>query len=113
MIIVNHILVKGTITVARIPAVADNVGKEVVFNNWAPFIDCISETNNMQIANAKDIDVVMSMYNLIVYVNNYLKTSGSLWQYYRDELALNNGAIVNFHATNNSASFTFKQKTHL
>ena len=67
----------------------------------------------MQIANAKDIDVVMPMYNLIVYVNNYLKTSGSLWQYYRDELALNNGAIVNFHATNNSASFTFKQKTHL
>ena len=113
MIIVNHILVKGTITVARIPAVADNVGKEVVFNNWAPFIDCISETNNMQIANAKDIDVFMPMYNLIVYVNNYLKTSGSLWQYYRDELALNNGAIVNFHATNNSASFTFKQKTHL
>ena len=113
MIIVNHILVKGTITVARIPAVADNVGKEVVFNNWAPFIDCISETNNMQIANAKDIDGVMPMYNLIVYVNNYLKTSGSLWQYYRDELALNNGAIVNFHATNNSASFTFKQKTHL
>ena len=113
MIIVNHILVKGTITVARIPAVADNVGKEVVFNNWAPFIDCISETNNMQIANAKDIDVVMPMYNLIVYVNNYSKTSGSLWQYYRDELALNNGAIVNFHATNNSASFTFKQKTHL
>ena len=113
MIIVNHILVKGTITVARIPAVADNVGKEVVFNNWAPFIDCISETNNMQIANAKDIDVVMPMYNLIVYVNNYSKTSGSLWQYYRDELALNNGAIVNFHATNNSVSFTFKQKTHL
>ena len=32
----------------------------------------------MQIANAKDIDVVMPMYNLIVYVNNYLKTSGSL-----------------------------------
>ena len=80
MIIVNHILVKRTITVARIPAVADNVGKEVVFNNCAPFIDCISEINNMQIANAKDIDVVMAMYNLIVYGNNYSKKWGSLWQ---------------------------------
>ena len=39
--------------------------------------------NNTQIDNAKDIDVVMSVYNLIEYYDNYWKTSGSLWQYYR------------------------------
>ena len=40
---------------------------------------------NTQVENAKDIDVVMPMYSLIEYSENYSKTSGSLWQYYRDE----------------------------
>ena len=53
----------------------------------------------------------MVMYNLTKYSNNYLKTSGSLWQYYRDEPALNNaGAIDNFHAADNSVSFKFNEK---
>ena len=53
----------------------------------------------------------MPMYNLIKYGHNFLKTSGSLWQYYRDEPALTNGgAIANFHAGINGALFKFKQK---
>ena len=61
---------------------------------------------------AKDIDVVISMYNLIKYSNNYSKTSGILWQYYRDESAFdNNGANFDFlDNDNNSASFKFKTK---
>ena len=39
--------------------------------------------NNTQIDNAKDIDVVIPVYNLIEYCDNYSKTSGSLWQHYR------------------------------
>ena len=51
----------------------------------------------------------MPMYNLKEYGNNYSKTSGSLWQYYRDEPALNNdGTLGNFPG--NSVSFTFKQQ---
>ena len=45
----------------------------------------INEINNTQIDNTKDIDIVMPMYNLIENSDNYAKTSGSLWQYYRDE----------------------------
>ena len=107
-----YILAKGAITVARVPAppAADNVGKEVVFKNCAPFTGCISEINNTQIDNSKDNNIVVPMYNSIAYGDNYSKTSGSLWRYYRDERALNNGAIVNFYAANNSASFKFKQK---
>ena len=41
--------------------------------------------NNAHIANAKDLDVVMPMYNLIDYSTNYSKTSRILWQYYRDD----------------------------
>ena len=50
---------------------------QVLFKNCAPFTDCISEVSNTQIDNAKDIDVVMPMYNLIEYGDNYSKISGS------------------------------------
>ena len=50
-----------------------------------PFTDCISEISNTQIHNEKDIDVVMPMYNLIEYSDNYSKISWYLWQYYTDE----------------------------
>ena len=55
--------------------------------NCAPFINCISEIDNTQIDNTKDIDIVMPMYNLIEYSDNYAKTTGNLWQYFRDEPA--------------------------
>ena len=106
-------ILKRTISVA--PQAGDstnNVGKEFVFKNCAPFTYCISERNNTQIDNAKDIDVVMPMYYLIEYSDNYSKTSGSLWQYYIDEPFMDaNVAIAIFSAANNrSASFKFKQK---
>ena len=50
-----------------------------------PFTNCISEIINTQVDHAKDIDIVMPMYNLIEYSDNYAKTTGSLWQYFRDE----------------------------
>ena len=56
----------------------NNTNKKVVFKNCAPFTDCIREINNTQVDNAKDIDIVMPMYNLIEYSDNYSKTSASL-----------------------------------
>ena len=53
----------------------------------------------------------MPMYNLTKYSDDYSKTPGSLWQYYRNEAALTNaGTITNFYAADDSASFKFKQK---
>ena len=75
--------------------------KKVILKNCAPFTNCISEINNAQIDNAKDIDIIMPMYNLIEYSNNFSKTSGSLWQYCKDIPTLNdNGNIVNFNGAN-------------
>ena len=76
-----YMLVKGTITVPNTEAAAspNNRNKKVIFTNCAPFSDCISEINSKEIYHAKDIDVIMTMYNLIDYDDNYLKTSGSLW----------------------------------
>ena len=68
---------------------ADERNKGVPFKNCAPFTNCISEINNTQIDNCKDTDIVMPSYNLLEYSDNYAKTSGSLWQYYRDEPNVN------------------------
>ena len=76
-----NILVKGKISVnstAAADADANNTNKKVILKNCAPFTDCISKINNTQIDYAKDTDIVMPMYNLIEYNDNYSKTSGSL-----------------------------------
>ena len=107
-----YILVKGTITVnntAAAGAAANNTNKKVIFKNCAPFTNCISEINNTQIDNAKDIDIVMPMYNLIEYSDNYAKTTGSLWQYCQD-IPARNGEIIVFDANNTTDSFKFKAK---
>ena len=74
----TYIIVSGTVTVAALAAGRGNNHIQVVFENCAPFTDCISEINNTQIENANYIDVVMPMYNLIEYSDNYSKRSGSL-----------------------------------
>ena len=109
-----YILVKGNITVnntAADGADANNDNKKVIFKNCAPFTNCISKINNTQIDNAEYIDIVMPMYNLIEYSDNYSKTSGSLWQYCKEIPAVNNdGDIVDFNGANATDSFNFKTK---
>ena len=78
-----YIVVKGTITIVRPNGAKRN--KEVTFKNNAPFINCISKINVVKIDNAEDLDIVTPMYNLLEYSKNYKKTTGSLWNYYRDE----------------------------
>ena len=71
-----YILVKGNITVNNTAAAgtaANNTNKKVIFKNCAPFTKCISKINNTQIDNAQYIDIVMPMYNLIEYSDNYSK----------------------------------------
>ena len=107
-----YILVKKTIKVPNTTAAyanVNNVGKKVIFRKCAPFIKCISEINNTQVDNAKDIGVVMPMYNLIEYSDNYSKTYESLWQYCKDIPAVdNNEDIVDFNEANVTDSFNFK-----
>ena len=88
-----YILVKGNISVnntAAAGAAANNINKKVIFKNCAPFTNCISKINKTEIDNGAYIDIVMSMYNLIEYNDNYSKTSGSLRQYCKEIPAVNN-----------------------
>ena len=104
-----YALVSGTITVAALAVGQGNNNIQVVFKNCALFINCITKLNNTQLDDSKDIDVVMPMYNLIEFTCNYSKTSGSLWQYYRDKRALTDIGTLDVFL-DNSALFKFKQK---
>ena len=59
--------------------------KNLAFQNNAQFINCISKINGVKIDNAEDLEIVMPMYYLLEYSKNYRKTTGSLWNYYRNE----------------------------
>ena len=78
-----YILVNGRITITGAgddvaARQADKIHKGVTFKNCAPFVKCISIINNTEIDNVKDIDIVMPMYDLIEYSDNYSKVLGSL-----------------------------------
>ena len=80
-----YILVKGTITITVVgnddtAKRLDERTKGAKFKNFAPFTKCISRINNTDTDNAQYIDIVMKMYNLIEYSDNYSKTSGRLWK---------------------------------
>ena len=110
----TYILVKGNISVNNTADAGDdanNANKKVIFKNCAPFSNWISKINNEQIDNTEYIDIVMPMYNLIEYSDNYSKTSGSLRQYCKDIPAINDdGDIADFDGVNATDSFNFKTK---
>ena len=108
-----YILVKVNITVNNTAAgaAANNTNKKIIFKNCAPFTRCISKINKTQIDNAEYIDIVMPMYNLIEYSDNYSKTSGSLWQYCKEiPVVDDDGHIVIFNGTNATDLFNVKAK---
>ena len=93
----------------------DTRNRFLAFKNNAPFTNCISKINNVLIENAKDLDIVMTMYNLLEYSENSRKITGSLWNYYRDKPnnpPLNDDDLpaINYNADpiTNSESFKYK-----
>ena len=81
-----YVVAKGKITVSADDRDRDEMNRQVILKNNAPFISCISKINGVLVENAEYLDIVILMYNLLEYSKNYSKTSGSFWNYYRDEL---------------------------
>ena len=95
-----YILVTGNITVN-----GGNDNTKVAFKNCAPFEKCRTDENFVD--DAQHINIAMPMYNLIEYSDNYFDTSGSLWQFKRDEIDVD--LTVNAqYIPNNSSSFKYK-----
>ena len=97
-----YIFVTGDVT-----ATGGDANTRVVFKNCAPFMKCIPHINNEHVGNAHNLGIIMPMYNLIEYSDNYSDTSGSLWQFKRVEQNMNNGNPANF-TTADSTSFKYK-----
>ena len=96
-----YILVDGT----TIAAVADN-NTRFALKNCAPFTKCNLEINDEHVNTAENLDIVMSMYNLIEYSDNYQDSSATLYQYKRDEPPKDD-AVADLIA-DNSSSFKYK-----
>ena len=81
-----------------------NNDTDVAFKNCAPFSTCTTKINDVFVDEANHIYIAMPMYNLIEYSDNYSDTSGSLWQFKRDEVPANNADLT----IDNSQSFKYK-----
>ena len=108
-----YILVNGTITVTA-AACANNIrdkkNRKLILKNNSALVSCITIINGELIEDTDDLDIVMSMYNLLEYSKNYRKTIGSLYNYYRDELINdNNNNFANRNIVNSNA-FKYKNK---
>ena len=107
-----YILVTGNITVTRrnvanTEDIVLNAATQVVFRNCAPFKDCITEIIDTFVDYADFDNIAMPMYNLIEYSDNYSDTSGSLWDFKRDEI------VDNANVTNDDNAPSFKYKANL
>ena len=89
--------------------IRDKRNRPVILKNNAPFVSFITRINGKLIKDADDLDIVMSMCNLLEYSKNYRKTIGSLYNYYRDELS-NDADDNNFDNIKVVNSNTFKYK---
>ena len=84
-----YILVNGNITI-----VGDG-GTQAAFKNWATFINCIAKVDGTTIDNFEDLDLVMSMQNLLENSSNYFDPTSSLWFYSKDKATNFNADIEN------------------
>ena len=97
-----YILVTGNIT-----ATGGDANTRVAFKNSAPFMKYITHINDEHGDNVDNLDIIMPMYNLIEYSENYSDTSESLWQFKRHKQNMNNGNPANV-TTDDSSSFKYK-----
>ena len=105
-----YVWVKGKINVTN-PNNNANFDRRLTLKNNAPFVSCISKINGELVENVEDLDIVIPMYNLLEYSKNYEKTSGSLFNYYKNEpskttIGAGNNAIN--ISIRNSKSFDYK-----
>ena len=86
----------------------DAYDKKLALKNNAPFFSCVTKINGILIDNCQDLDIVMPLFNLLYYSKNYKKTSGSLYNYNRDETNSGEENSINY-TIKNSKFLTIKQ----
>ena len=92
----------------KVSAVAPD--SNVAFKNCVPFTRCATHINDEHVETAENLDIIMPVYNLIEYSDNYADSSGSLYQFKRDESSINNAGNLLNVALDNSKSFKYKAR---
>ena len=92
----------------KVSAVAADTN--VAFKNCGPFTRCVTHINDKHVETAENLDIIMPMYNLIEYSDNYADSSGSLYQFKRNESPMNNAGNPLNVALHNSTSFKYKAR---
>ena len=90
----------------KVEGVAENTN--VAFKNCAPFTRCTTHINDEHIEATENLDIIMSMYDLIEYLDNYADSSGSLYQFKRDESPINDAGSALNVALDKPTSFKYK-----
>ena len=85
-----------------------NDNTNICFKNRSPFIRCVTYLNDEHVETAENLDLVTNLYYLIEYSDKYEQSSGSLWQYKRDEQNMNAAGNIDNVNTNDSSSFKYK-----
>ena len=98
-----YILETGDIKVAGVAA-----NTNCAFKNCAPFTRCLAHIKDEHAETAEYLDIIMSMHNLIEYSDNYADSSGSLYQFKRDESPMNDAENSLNVALDNSTWFKYK-----
>ena len=98
-----YILVTGDIKVTNIGA-----DTNVVFKNCASFTRCVTHINDEHVETAENLDIIMPMYNLIEYSDNYSDSSRNLYQFKGDKSPMNNDGNPLNVALSNSSFFKYK-----
>ena len=91
-----YILVAGDIKVADVAA-----NTNVAFKNCAPFARCVRHVNDEHVETAENLDIIMPIYNLIEYSDNYADSSRSLYRFKRDESPMNDAKNLSNVALDN------------
>ena len=99
----TYILVTRDIKVENVAA-----DTNVAFKNCAPFTRCGTHINDEHVETAENLDIIMPMYNLIEYSDNYSDSFGSLHQFKREESQMNNDENPLNVVLDNSTSFKYK-----
>ena len=100
-----YILVTGTINNKNASG-----GNIVCFKNCAPFRTCTARINDQYLEETKDLDIVMPMYNLIEYSDNYEESTGSFYHFKRDQITAGDANADIGAANVQSTPFTYRAK---
>ena len=92
----------------NITATGGAANDRVAFKNCAPFTKCITDISDEHVDNADNLDIIMPLYNLIEYSDNYSDTSGSLWQFKKHESPVTDVGNPDNVSTSNLTSFKYK-----